>query len=268
MTTDLTKLETGNDVALPDDIREELLAAQMDGVTLTRVPRVGIMPAAAGLYEFEDTNDTLREFEGIILNAHPRNVLWDSKYGEDKEDEEKLPACSSPDGKTGIPREGFPHAALNGQEATGEERIPCATCPYNKWRSKALIDPDTQRKGGKAVTNRMSLYLWVEDRVLPVELVLPPTSLGVWNKYVTTLTNHGKVVQQVVTKFSLTKVEKGNLKWSEAKLEPARYLSAEELQEALAKRQEFFELIRPWNPLVEDRGFDDVEPLEDEEMPF
>lgn len=239
-------------LALPDDIRADLLRSQADQIsTPQRLPTISIMNAGANLYEFSDTQDTQREFRGVILNSHPRNLLWDKRYGSEPERDaegneiQSMPACVSSDGKFGVPRPGFAHAALQGRIATGTERVACATCPYNQWESKGLLFPEDRGKKGKATTNQRVVYVMVLDeegrfsRETPMELVLPPTSLVSYDEFLATLLNRSTPVQAVVTKFAQTRVEKNGFRWSVATFQAERALTEDEFNAVMAKRATF-----------------------------
>lgn len=235
-------------LALPDDVRADLLRAQANSIqTAQRLPRVKIMPAAAGLFEFMDTNDTERTFDGVVLNNHPRNVLWEVPYGtarpSNADGSPQRPGCVSPDGLKGTPREGFTHAALNGGVATGVEEIPCRSCPYNQWGSKHLVD---SRGGkGKACTNQRSVYVMMQDRATPVELILPPTSLTPFDEYLTNLLNRGVPVQAVVTKFGQERKQRGQVEWCQTTYTRGVDLNQEQFDLVLAKRQQWMSSITP-----------------------
>jgi hypothetical protein len=237
---------------LPEDVRRDLLRAQQGMIGDTQpLPQVKIMAAGAGMYEFTDTNETVREFEGVILGSHARNVLWDRPYGTQlppgAPDEDKLPVCSSRDGKTGIPRRGFAHAALQGRVATGTESIDCKRCPYNQWGSKGLI-PALLRAGagetaatakGKAVVNQRAVYFLVQGRQTPVELILPPTSISALDEYLAMLLNRGMPVQAVLTRMSQDVQQRGGLRWAQATFAQGDLLDAAAFHRALETRTAF-----------------------------
>lgn len=235
--------------ALPEDIRADLLRAQAGSIhTPQALPRVKIMGAGAGLYEFSDTQETVQAFKGVILNTHPRNVLWDRAFGDRPQTdnpEDSLPACSSTDGRYGTPRVGFRHAGLQGRVSTGNERVECATCPYNQWGTGNLLIA-TQNPRGKAVTNQRSIYILMEDRESPVELVLPPTSMAALDEYLTLLLNRQLPVQAVVTGFGLFRKEgRGGNRYSVATFQQDRPLTEEEFTAAMQRRQGFWSSIAP-----------------------
>lgn len=240
----------GTSLALPQDVRDDLLRAQMAQITTAqRLPQIKIMPAAAGLYEFTDSGDTTRDFEGVILGSHARNVLWEVPFGTERPrnpdgTQPEGPACSSPDGKIGVPRPGFRHAALGGDVATGGERIECASCPYNQFGSKHLVGGSGK---GKAVTNQRSIYTMTGDRATPMELVIANTSIPAFDEYLLSLLNRGIPVQAVVTRFRQEiKTKQGsNIRWAVATFENVRPLDQTEFDHVLAKRGEFMQYINP-----------------------
>lgn len=259
-------------LAIPNDIRDDLLRAQAEQIdSAPRLPRVKIMPAGANLFEFTDTNETVREFVGVVLNSHPRNVLWDRPYGErdpGADDEASHPACTAPDGRNGTPRTGFQHAAL-GQVATGAELIACATCPYNAWGSAQLVG---QPGRGKGCTNQRSVFVLVEGRAVPVELPLPPTSLRSYDEYLTNLIGRQVPVQSVVTRFYLERRESASgLRWSVARFESSRTLDGDEFEAVIEARSRFRGSIFPpaiEAPMADAATAQVIDPAADEDVPF
>lgn len=197
-------------LSLPDDIRAELLRAQAASIQ-TPIDLVELKMLAAGACQFELTDDPGRTFQvarGIILHAHPSNVLWHKKYGaplNPNDEKDKLPRCASNDGVYGVPLEGFAHAGLpNGEVGDGRRTVECASCPYNQWNSGNLLIADKNPKG-KAVTNNRKVYLMVEGRDAPVVFTIPPTSIGAFDEYASGLLNKGIPLQAVVTEFTQTR---------------------------------------------------------------
>lgn len=224
---------------MSDEERRQLLQEQAeslpDGLEL---PRLKIMPAGAGLFEFsDDPEDTRALIEAVVLSFHPRHVLWDSQPGEQRADGEgpQIPACASPDGKEGTPRAGFLHLALGG-EANGNECISCKTCRYNEFETAGLVG---RRGKGKACTNQSVLYLLIEGRPTPIELTLSPTSITAWAEYVKRLTTRGKLVRQSLTRFTLERKQRDATRWSEIRVELVRELTAGEYEVVKAARTTF-----------------------------
>jgi len=235
-------------LTIPDDIRADLLRQQGESVqTQQALPRIQIMAAGAGFYEIEDGGDPVRAFSGVILNNHPRNVLWDKKYAANDAaaDDEGLPACFSADGDWGVPREGFRHPDLpDGLVGNGVLMVGCARCTYNQFGSGAALIADKNPKG-KACTNQRGVYIMMEGRETPMELRLPPTSLLAFDAYLTSLLNRGVPVQAVLTRFAQETKTRGTGKYSVATFAAERALSPEEFQAALTKRARYNRQMTP-----------------------
>lgn len=255
--------------ALPDDVLNDLLAAQAGEMgDRIDIPRVKVMPAGVGMFEFADNNDTVRDFTGVILGSHAKNVLWDKQFGQQSSNEEEnLPACSAQDGRFGTVREGFVHLGLPGNRrflnggvataaaqaeavsnggvaGTGVEQVECRTCPYNQYGTGRVFRPQSSEKG-KANTNQRVIYVLMEDRMLPVALVIPPTSLTAFDKYVGDLLNRRIPVQAVVTKFSQEVLGTGGVRYGTVKFSQADRLDAQTLQHVLAQRTKYMAYINP-----------------------
>ena len=61
--------------------------------------------------------------------------------------------------------------------------------------------------GGMACKQKRRMYLLREGEMLPIIMTLPTGSLGEFTKYVTRLVTKGMKANQVVTKFSLKRVQ-------------------------------------------------------------
>jgi hypothetical protein len=257
------------EIAIPDDIRQDLLRQQQQSIeTPQQLPRIEVMPAGVGLFEFKDDNSTVREFEAVILNNHPTNTLWDKKYGSvgaDAQDEDKQPACASPDGRYGLVRRGFAHAGLPaGMVGNGAMMVECGTCPYNKFGSGALLIADRNPKG-KACTNYRSVYVMLPDHDSPLELRLPPTSIGNFDAYLTMLMNTGTPVQAVLTKIVCTVVQK-TVRYSTVTFTKERALTPQDFQQVLDKRSRYWSAITPM--AIQTTQVAPAAPENDDDMPF
>lgn len=153
--------------------------------------------------ETDDPEDpeVLKEVDGVIIFTHRMNAYWAHKFGETDEDgnTNKIPDCSSMDGKTGLVRE------------TGEVR-DCASCPYNQFGSEGA---------GKACKNMRRLYILRDGKPDIYLLTVPPTSLKDINKALKALMGKTKTpyTRQIVT-FKLSTAEsKGKIKYSRVSLE-------------------------------------------------
>lgn len=227
--------------SLSPEALQALLREQRDQISGTRrFPAIKVLAAGAGLFEFEDTNETARTFTGIILHTHPRNVLWET--AEPAEGAEKnAPGCRSDDGVHGVPRDGFVHLAL-GRAARDGDLIGCGGCRYNQWGSAPLVGKQGR---GKACTNKRSVYVLVEGRGAPMELELTPSSLRALDDYLATLLNHATPVMTVTTKFSLEAMARGNQKWSVVVFARGETLPTDDLDVVMGVRAEFNSAMRP-----------------------
>lgn len=126
-------------------------------------PRIKIPGGGSTQFEIPSDNpqkpNYLPAIEGIIIYNHNTNAHWEegSEY-----DMNTSPICSSPDGKTGY----------------GDPGGACADCPYNQYES----DPNGGK--GKACKNMRSLYILQNDSLMPINLLLPPTSIKPYSNFV------------------------------------------------------------------------------------
>jgi hypothetical protein len=257
---------------LSADARKALLKNQQSSITTdVQLPIIKIMGAGAGMYEFPDEDRPTPEFRGILLGGHPRNVLWTKKMAVDAvvEGEEGKPECSSRDGKYGVPKVGFRHAALGGRAATEDDRIACAECPYNKFGTGNLFIPDKNKKG-KAVSNEKMLYVLLADRMLPFQLKLSVMSISNYDDYVQRLTNKGLTTLEVETVFRQQKHEKGSVKYATATFTQGGPVTPEAFNYAYEMYRAYEHKINPQpeppKGAVEPEG-DDIPDAEFEDFP-
>lgn len=177
-------------VPFSEDIKD-IIAEEMDGLGAIPFDIIKI-PSGGGLSfelpgESEDTPVAATELVGIIVDHHPVNALWMNEY----DGSNNQPDCSSFDGKTGI-------------DGNGEVK-QCASCPYNQFGSA--------RNGGKgkACKNMHRIYILMNGQVIPMLLVLPPTSLAAWRNYIgKKIVVKGKRPWMVLTKVTLKKEKNEN----------------------------------------------------------
>lgn len=192
MTTALAKSESAyiavngqSDITL-----QELLDANYGGkmpppYKLTHVT----LPAGGGLvWEIPGVGEepeTSREIVGVILHVQSRRIKYRNPFGVGPKE---APVCKSDDGITG---EGDP----------GGE---CAECPLSKWNGDQKPE----------CPEYADAYVLLQDRLIPLVITLPATSLKAINDYRTGLFNIMKPVYGVETKFTLQRREAGSNKFS------------------------------------------------------
>jgi len=177
-------------VPFSEDIKD-IIAEEMDGLGTIPFDIIKI-PAGGGLSfelpgESEDTPTAATELVGIIVDHHPVNALWMNEY----DGSNNQPDCSSFDGKTGI-------------DGNGEVK-QCANCPYNQFGSA--------RNGGKgkACKNMHRIYILMNGQVIPMLLILPPSSIASWRNYIgKKIVVKGKRPWMVLTKVTLKKEKNEN----------------------------------------------------------
>lgn len=177
-------------VPLNDDIKD-IIAEEMDGLGAVPFDIIKI-PAGGGLSfelpgESEDTPIAATELVGIIVDHHPVNALWMTEY----DGSNNQPDCSSFDGKSGV-------------DSNGEVK-QCLNCPYNQFGSKA------NGGKGKACKNMHRIYILMNGQVIPMLLILPPSSLAAWRNYIgKKIVVKGKRPWMVLTKVTLKKEKNEN----------------------------------------------------------
>lgn len=182
---------------------------EMQGLNIT-FDRIKV-PSGGGLaFEVPGENpvepDLQKEFSAVILYHHPVLSYYKEKYTGGNE----APDCSSFDGINGVERE------------TGEIK-KCKDCPLNVF--------GTGENGGKACKTKRRIFILRANEMLPTILSLPTASIGDFSKYIMRLVSKGKKSNQVVTKFSLKKVQNaGGITYSKVVLATERDLNEEEMK--------------------------------------
>ena len=161
------------------------------GLTPFDLDRI-LVPAGGGLSWTIPTprgEQTVQKFEAVILYHHEGRSYWPLPFGEV---EKQPPSCTSMDGITG---EGDP----------GGE---CHRCAFAQFGSKIV-----QGKPGKgqACKQQYMLYLLLPESILPVLLIVPPSSLGhkdrdgLWRYLTLGAASLGYRVRDCVTELSLVR---------------------------------------------------------------
>lgn len=115
--------------------------------------------------EDDDDTDPMKTITCVVVFTHRLSGYWPSAYGSSNNPEDKLPACASMDGKTGI--------VQTGQNAG--EVITCETCPWNQYGTAR--DQAGNPARGKACKNMRRLYIMMDGDPNLYLLTVPPTSI-------------------------------------------------------------------------------------------
>lgn len=148
------------------------------------------VPAGGGLsWEIPTPGKPIltQELTGIVLHRQSTRLYFPNPFGGGKKE---APTCKSDDGLIGI----------------GQPGGNCQDCPLGQFTDSGR--PKCQEKE--------HVYLLLPDRLLPIVLVLPATSLKGIRDYSMSLLQVAKPLYGVETTFSLTRKESGGNKFSVA----------------------------------------------------
>lgn len=136
--------------------------------------------------------DYLKDIEGVIVFTHRMNGYWPNAFGSSTNPEDKIPVCSSMDGKSGL------------NIRTGEV-CECDKCPCNQYGS----DPNGGK--GKACKNMRRIYLMRSNDPNLYLLTVPPTSIKEVNKALTRImASKGIPYTNLIVGFKLAKATNAN----------------------------------------------------------
>ena len=206
-----------------NDFTPEELAEDMEGIQMS-FQRVKI--PSGGMLQFElpsddpDNPDYAKNLEGVILYNHSNNAYW--AEGDEYDDNNTAPLCSSVDGKNGI----------------GEPGGLCAACALNQYGT-------APEGNGKACKNMRILYLLRSGDYMPLQVTLPPTSLKPFKDFINQSfmlrrrATYGSVVQ-----IGLKKASNGTNDYSVATFRRLYDFEGEELAQIRAYANSFKEQIK------------------------
>ena len=168
---------------LPDLLTD---AVDAGATAFTLFDRITIPAGGATRFEIPTAEgmEPVNTIQGVVMHSQKRRAYWSTVEPR----EGNPPECSSEDGQQGI---GTPGGS-------------CRECPHSQWGAA----PGEGR--GKACKETQQLFILRDGEALPVALSLPPSSLGVFQQYVTRLTREQASIKTVVTEFSLEKQTSNN----------------------------------------------------------
>ncbi len=188
-----------------EGLAPELLAELQDelgdldpesGITCRQIK----VPSGGGLAfevqgEDEGDADPMKEIDAVIVFTHRLSAYWPGSFGAASNPEDKIPACSSMDGKTGL----FP--------STGEV-INCETCQWNQYGTG--VDEKGNPSRGKACKNMRRIYMMMDGDPNFYLLTIPPTSIKDVNKQLTKILGSGTPYTGMIVTFGLEKTKNNN----------------------------------------------------------
>ncbi|MDD4509348.1 MAG: hypothetical protein PHY23_00285 [Oscillospiraceae bacterium] len=202
-----------------NDLGNDDLAEDMDGLQVyfqkVKIPSGGMLQFELPGDEPENPNYA-KTLEGVILFNHASGAYWPegSEY-----DDDTAPLCASIDGKTGY---GAPGGA-------------CALCELNQY--------GTASKGrGKACKNMRVLYLLRDGEYMPIQISLPPTSIGPFRDFMNMVfVSRRRPIWSSVVQIGLKKMSNGKDDYSVATFKKISDFSGEQLAQAKAYATSFRE---------------------------
>ena len=183
---ELIKIENANFDLVPFNAETaQTIAEELDGLDGFRFDEVKIPSGGSLAFELPsddpDNPETATSITGIIAYHHSANARWEGNYTGDADS--NAPVCISYDGVLGF------------NNGTCTE---CKECPFNQFGSD-------ESGVGKACKNMKRVYILRSGELLPLVLVLPPTSIRPFREYLGRLVKRGKKPSGVITKITLKK---------------------------------------------------------------
>ena len=132
-----------------------------------------------------------KEIDGVVIFTHRLNGYWPNAFGTSNNPEDKIPVCSSMDGKSG----------LNTQTGALED---CEHCPLNAYGS------DVKGGKGKACKNMRRIYMMRNGDPNFYLLTVPPTSIKEVNKTLNRILAKGVPYTGLLLTFKLAKATNAN----------------------------------------------------------
>lgn len=284
--TELAPVENFSIVSLYENMDPELMAELQDEMADLDAEsgidcRTIKLPAGGGLaYEVQGDDDDdveyLKEITGVIIFTHRANGFWPGSYGSG-DDGNKIPLCSSMDGKTGM------------RTDTGEI-VTCEICPYNQFGSAA--DDKGNQSRGKACKNMRRLYIMRDGNPNIYLLTVPPTSIKEVNKQLTKIMgSKGIPYTNLIIGLKLEKATNSNgIAYSKVIIEKKGLLPAEAAAKAKELRRQIKEKYQSLAITMddystappieaapasaaeasqsEDSDFEDAAPIDTSDLPF
>jgi hypothetical protein len=188
---------------------KDIIAANMGGDRLTAFDfdRVRIPTGGGNIWTVPslEGDQNMQTLEGIIVHWQPVRAYWSLSL--EKSDGGTPPDCSSTDGIVG----------------NGDPGGSCEQCPLAQFGSS------TKGTRGQACKQMRLLFLIRENDILPLVVVLPPTSIRPAKQFFFRLAAGAVPYYGVVTGITLTKTKNaGGIAYSQAAFSVKRILSDEE----------------------------------------
>ncbi len=191
--------------ALSDVIKTNLGGQQITEFDLERVR----VPGGGGTTWEIGEEEAAKELEGIIVHWRDGAAYWKRAFGDSGGG--TPPDCSSIDGIYGI----------------GDPGGECAKCPFNEFGSAQREDGSPGR--GKACKNFRVLFMVRPEELLPLAVIVPPTSLREARKYFLRLASKAINYHSLTTRIMLEKTKSADgIEYAHMKMSAGQRLSDKE----------------------------------------
>lgn len=201
----------------------DLLRETLEGQDVSEfdLPRVSVPTGGATTWEVPGLtgDDSMKEIQGVVVFYKNSRSFWTDPYAGGNEP----PNCSARDAKHAVADEDTEIPAQRDEE-TG--KLLCETCAHSEWGSS-----ETGSGRGQACKLTRQLFLIAPDRMLPLVVNLPPTSLKRASNYFLNLANYNKDYRKIVTRIGLEKTSGNNV----PDYSVATFLAGDDLDEKTAE---------------------------------
>ena len=235
--------------------------------------RIKFPSGGMSMFSIDDTDTIKPGFKAIVAVSQKARAFWPYK-----ETMGKPPLCSSPDGVAGtffvgsdqiqIAQMAYSsHPAIEAINR-GDDNIAgpwlCSRCPLSQWESAG------NGARGQACKSLRRLIVLVEGWTMPAIMTLPPTSIRVFDSYASARARaKGQAYFTVWTRIDLVQqVNAAGIKYSVAKFEMDRPLTAMEQDAVIDIRHQYADLVRKLGIESDDYATDGGNVASDEVHPF
>ena len=192
MSSSIVKVEDFAIMKADRDAVRDMVEANLGGGEITEfdLPRAKMPSGEMPAFVFNSGGgkpEMLTEIVGVIVYHADRRAYW--SQGLDEGGGGTPPDCWSPDAMKGI--------GMIAEKYGGN----CKTCPMAAFGSSHKRDGTPGR--GQACQQRKMIFILIKDRILPIVLSVPPSSLKRVRTYMTSLVSAGLPVHNVLTRLTL-----------------------------------------------------------------
>jgi hypothetical protein len=222
----------------PSELAEIVSENLRGGITGRDLDRVKV-PSADNVFwtiPTIDGPDSIKTMEGVIVHFEDQRAYWYESFV--KTGGGTPPDCASLDMVHGV----------------GTPGGPCIQCPFAQFGS--AVGDDGEANDGQACRAVRLLYVVPKGSILPLVVVVPPSSLKPVKSYFLRLTSQGVPYYKVTTKLSLvTTASKGKgIKYPEIVPALGGRLSADDLKLIMPLR----DTMRGRAPAIDAKDYTEV----------